>query len=160
MTNALLRDRSGTVAVEFATVATLFLALLLFTLYLGFRLYVQVAVDYAAGRAARLLSVDSTQSRSSNLATFQAQTFCPVLAPFLACTNVTIGLWPVTDYLNGSAPPPNTAQPFNPGQGGSLMLLQIIYALPDFSWPTPDGTGATAMTGLAITSYYPYQNEY
>jgi len=61
---ALFHNRNGTASVEFAVIGSIFLALLLFTLYLGFRLYAQVALDYATGRAARLLSVDSTQSRS------------------------------------------------------------------------------------------------
>ena len=156
---ALWRDRRGAAAIEFATVGTALIALLLFTLYLGFRLYAQVAIDYAAARAARLLSVDATQSRTGSVASFQAGTLCPLLAPFLDCSQVKVALWPVTDYFAGAAPPGN-GQTFAPGQGGSLMMLRVTYALPDFGWPAPDGSGSTAMAGILVTGAYPFLNEY
>ena len=152
------RDRGGAAAVEFAFVGTAFVGLVLFVLALGFRLYVQVALDHASSRAARLLAVDSTQSRSANAKNFQTVTFCPLLARFLACSNVTISLQAVTDYRNASPMGGSGPPPFSPGQGGSLMLLQAAYALPLMSWPIPGGTGS--LGGLAVTVGYPFQNEY
>ncbi len=157
----LLRGRSGAVAVEFAAVGTLFLALLVFALYLGLRLYVQVALEHAAARAARLLAVNSTHARSKDQASFQSQTFCPLLSPFLPCASVVVALWPVTDYLNGSTPPQGgSGPPFSAGQGGNLMLLQASYRLPSFAWPAPDGSGQVALGSVTVTSRYPFQNEY
>ncbi len=148
------------VALEFAITGLAFLAMLLFVAALGFRMYVQVALDYSASRAARLLAVDSTQSLSGSAQHFQSASFCPFLSPFLACNGLTISLQPVSDYLHGSSPgagPP----PFNPGQGGSLMLLQITYALPALSWPVPvRGGGLGHFASPIVTAGYPYQNEY
>ncbi len=153
-------DRSAAAAVEFALTGTIFLGLVLFLVALGFRLYVVVALDHASARAARLLAVDSTQSRSGNVSAFQSVTFCPLLSPFLACNGVTISLRAVTDYSAGSIAGQPGPPSFDPGQGGSLMLLQVTYALPALGWPSPDGSGAGAFPGSSVTVYYPYQNEY
>jgi Flp pilus assembly protein TadG len=162
--------RSGTTAIEFALIAVPFLGLLLFVLQLGFVLYAQIAVDYATVRAARLLQVDSAQGLSTSRATFQAATFCPLLAPLLACTNVLIGLHQVTpDYLTDlKATPQKTsgvlAQPssFTPGQSGALMVLQVTYFGPAFTWPVTLRPAATynGASGTAIVSSAPFANEY
>ncbi len=152
------RDRRGVVALEFAITGLAFFGLLLFVISLAFRLYVQVALDYASSRAARLLAVDSTQTRSASVQHFQAVSFCPLLSPFLACSNVVLSLQPVSDYSNtsaiGTGPPP-----FTPGQGGSLMLLRAQYTLPALTWPLPGG-GSGSFTGAFVNAGYPYQNEY
>ena len=151
-------DRRGVVALEFAITGAAFVGLLLFVIALSFRLYVQVALDYASSRAARLLAVDSTQSRSGSASQFQTVSFCPLLSAFLACNSIVLSLQPVTTYANtssiGTAPPP-----FNPGQGGSLMLLQVKYTLPALAWPLPGGGGG-GFTGQSVSAGYPYQNEY
>ncbi len=153
-------DRRGAAAVEFALPGTAFLGLVLFVMALGFRLYVEVALDFASGRAARLLAVDSTQSLSGSAANFQTFTFCPVLQAFLSCNNVTISLQSVTDYAAGSPVGQSGPPPFNPGQGGSLMLLQVSYALPALGWPLPGGGGAGGFPAASVTVGYPFQNEY
>ena len=153
-------DRRGAAALEFAICGVAFLALTLFTFSLAFRLYVQVAMDYAADRAARLLAVDSTQSRSTSANQFSTVTFCPLLSALLNCAGVTIALQSVTDYRNGSTYSGTGPPPFNPGQGGSLMLLQVIYPLPSLTWPNPSGGGAGSFAGMTVSASYPYQNEY
>lgn len=155
----LARDRRGVVALEFAFTGMAFFGLVLFVIALGFRLYVQVALDYASSRAARLLAVDSTQSLSASAQHFQTASFCPLLSPFLACSSVVLSVQPVTDFRNGSSIGGSGPLPFNPGQGGSLMLLQVKYALPTLSWPVP-GSGSGSFTGAFVTAGYPYQNEY
>jgi hypothetical protein len=134
-------DRHGVAALEFAFCGLAFFGLTLFVISLGFRLYVQVALDYATSSAARMLAVDSTQSLSPNEKVFQAVTFCPLLSAFLSCTNITISLASVTDYRNGSAIGGSGPPPFSPGQGGSLMLLRASYLMPALGWPDPSGGG-------------------
>jgi Flp pilus assembly protein TadG len=164
------RDRAGTVAVEFALVSFAFIGLLLFVLQLGFRLYAQIALDFATSRAARQLQVNATQTLTASLNTFRTVTFCPLLAPMLTCANVLITLRRIAqDYLNDSqANPPATSgtltQPatFTPGASGALMLLQVSYVGPIMTWPLSWGSVATynGTTGSVIVSSMPYENEY
>ncbi len=156
----LARDRRGATALEFALTGSAFLGLTLFVIALGFRLYVQVALDFATNHAARALAVDSTQKLSANRATFQAATLCDPRWWFLDCSQVTVSLQPVTSYIPGSTLNPNGTPPFSPGQGGSLMLLQATYQLPLLSWPAPDGSGAGSFAATSVTVGAPYQNEY
>lgn len=171
MARLIRRDRrAGTVAMEFALIAGVFLGLLFFLLQLGFVLYAQIAVDHATVQAARLLQVDSSQKLSGSRATFQAVTFCPLLAPLLTCDNVLIGLRPVSpDYLADlTTNPPvisgalSLPASFTPGQSGALMLLQVTYFGPSFAWPVRLGSAATynGASGSAIVSSVPFANEY
>jgi Flp pilus assembly protein TadG len=162
----LFRRRDAIVALEFAAVGSAFFGLMLFIIFVCFRVYVQVALNYATNEAARMLSVDTTQSLSQSPSQFQAVTFCPLLAPFLACSNLAISLQPVTDYLNDSTVTPpvvgGTANPFSPGQDSSLMLLQISYTMPMFGWILPGvgGQSSQSINGGVVTVGYPYENEY
>lgn len=151
------RDRRGVTALEFGIVGLAFFGLVLFTISLGFRLYVQVALDYAASRAARLLAVNSNQNLSQNATNFQSVTFCPNL--FLPCTGLRISLTSVTDYRNAAPDTGSGTPPFSPGGSGSLMLLRVTYRMPALGWPSPAG-GPAGGFGPTVTASYPYQNEY
>ena len=155
----IVRDRRGAIAVEFGLVCLPFTALVLFMIALGYRLYVQAALDYVAGQAGRMLAVDTTQSQSKSVQNFQTLTLCPLLSPFLSCNNVTVTLMAVTDYSNATYT--NTGPPrFSPGGSNSLMLLRLSYTLPNLGWPSPTGSAAMTFLGATVNSYYPYQNEY
>lgn len=161
MTAPVLLDRRGTTAIEFALTGLACFGLILFAIGLGFRLYVQVALNYAGSHAARLLAVDSTQSLSKSATAFQTVTFCPLLSPFLACANLSIALVSVTAYRNSSAIGGSGPAPFSPGQSGSLMLLQATYRMPALSWPVAADPGSSgSFPGAVVTARYPYQNEY
>ena len=150
-------DRRGVAALEFALTGVASLGLMLFVISLGFRLYAEVALDYAVSRAARLLAVDSTHSLPQNRANFQTTTFCPLLPALLSCVGTTLALVAVTDYRNASA-----GSAFSTGQGGNLMLLQVTYQLPALSWVTRTPTGGVSRMGFgpSVSASFPYQNEY
>lgn len=166
-----LADRkSGTVTIEFAMIATAFLSLLIFALQLGFRSYAQIALDFATIKAARTLAVDSQQKLSGSRSGFQTATFCPLLAPFLKCSNVLIALRPISsDYISDSQTNPPTItgtltlpSTFSAGGSGSLMLLQVTYLGPTLAWPYAWGGTASynGATGSALVASAPYENEY
>ncbi len=156
-------DRTAMVALEFALVGSAFLGLVLFVIFLGYRLYVQIALSYALGELARLLSVNRTQTLSQSETQFQSSTFCPQMASFLACSNLAISLQPVADYSALPQAPVigGASNPFGPGQDGSLMLLQVSYQMPVFGWILPAGGGSSqSINGGVVTVSYPYENEY
>ena len=142
---ALARGRGAT-ALEFALTASVLIGVIVFLFDLGFVLYTRVALDFVASRAARQLAVDSRQSLSSSQASFQSVAVCPLLAAFLACNQVTVALIPVTSY-GTSGIPATGPTPFTPGQGGSLMLLQLSYQLPAFAMPLAPGGPPGGRTG-------------
>ena len=152
-------DRRGVAALEFALTGVASLGLMLFVISLGFRLYAEVALDYAVSRAARLLAVDSTHILPQNLANFQTTTFCPLLSSFLPCVGTTLSLVAVTDYRNA---PASGGSAFSTGQGGNLMLLRVTYQLPALSWVTRTPTGGVSRMGFgpSVSASFPYQNEY
>ena len=149
----LRHDTRGVAALEFAVAGPMFLGLVLFVMALGFRLYTHAALDYAAGRTARLLAANS-QTRSQDAAnpgTLKSVTFCQFLSPFLGCGNATVSLQSCSpDFRTCSA-----TSTSNPGTAsGSLMLLQASYPVPTLSSLFPSWAAETT-----VTVGYPYQNE-
>ncbi|HEX2941582.1 MAG TPA: TadE/TadG family type IV pilus assembly protein [Rhodopila sp.] len=137
--------RSGTVALEFALIMTAFFGLTLLILQLGFVLYAQTAMDYAAREAAR--QMQTGQANPTSRSGFQSVVFCPFLAAFLNCANVQIVLQPVTSFQAATTP----AAPFNAGSAGSLMLLQATYTTGLPVWP---------LNVMTIVGTAAYQNEF
>lgn len=140
------KANKGTVALEFAMVASVFLGLVLLIFELGFIFYAQTALDYAAREAARQMM--TAQASPTDHLSFQSLVFCPYLSPFLDCTKVTIVLQPITDFHTAMTTVP--ASPYNSGSPGSLMLLQATYTTALPLWPL----NVTALVGTAA-----YENE-
>ncbi|CAH2602016.1 putative TadZ/CpaE, associated with Flp pilus assembly [Rhodovastum atsumiense] len=144
--------RAGATALEFALVAPAFLALLLGIMELGFLLYAQTALDYAARQAARQMQTGRTARSAVGAGTFNTLVFCPYLTPFLDCSGVVVVLRPVSNYRTAMQTSVSfTASSVNAGQTGGLMLLQASYtpALP--LWPL----NVTRLVGTAA-----YLNEF
>jgi Flp pilus assembly protein TadG len=138
-------DRRGSVALEFALVGMAFFGLLLLILQLGFILYAQTALDYAAKQASRMMQTG--QSSPTTQTSFQSAVFCPYLSNFLNCAKVTTTLQRVTSFQ--SVPAPST--PYDPGTTNSLMLLQATYTTGLPIWP---------LNVIQIVGTAAYLNEY
>jgi len=135
---------AGTVAVEFALIGSAFFGLLLLIFQLGFLLFAQTALDYAAKQAAR--QMQTGQANPPDRSGFQSLVFCPFLSSFLNCANVTIVLQPVTSFQSVTPP----ASPYDAGGANGLMLLQATYTTGLPLWPL----NVLKMVGTAA-----YQNE-
>jgi Flp pilus assembly protein TadG len=140
----------GIVALEFALVAPALVGLLLFIAQLGFLLYAQTALDYAAKQAARQMQTGQAIANAGSAATYQSLVFCPFLQNFISCSSVVIVLEPVTDYQTAMKSLPTTTS-VAAGQSGSLMLLQATYTPPITKWPLNVGK----LVGTAA-----YRNEF
>jgi Flp pilus assembly protein TadG len=148
--NALLQWRdakAGLVALEFALIGPALVGLLMLMLEMGFLLYAQTALDFAAREAARNMATG--QATAANRTGFQSLVFCPFLSPMLSCAGVTVVLQPVTDFQSAMVSTP--ASQFASGSSGSLMLLQATYTPGISLWPL----NVTQLTGTAA-----YWNEF
>jgi Flp pilus assembly protein TadG len=129
---------AGTVALEFGLLAIAFLGLLLGIFELGFLLFAQISLDYAATEAARsLLTGQTTIKSGANQQVFQSTDFCAYLSPLITCSGVIVVLQPVVNYQTTltNDPPPTSTTTVNPGGPGSLMLLQAYYTPGIPVWP-------------------------
>jgi hypothetical protein len=153
------RAQAGSVAVEFALIGPTFLGLVLVVLQLGFLLFAQTALDYAAKEAARQLQTGVARTDSASETGFRSLVFCPILGVFLDCSRVVISVEPVSDYhaqstqtppmLNGQINP--AALGYDAGQSGNLMLLRAYYTPGIPTWPL----NVTTLIGTAA-----FRNEF
>ncbi len=146
------RENAGTVALEFALIGASFLGLLMVVFQLGFLLYAQTALDYAAKVAARQLQTGQLTVSNTSQSGFQSVVFCPFLSVFLSCANVVITLQPVASFQAATVPvAPSRTTTVNPGVSGNLMLLQVYYTPGLPTWPV----NVTTLVGTAA-----YRNEF
>ncbi len=132
-----LGNRSGTMALEFAIAAPLFVTLILGTMEIGFDLFVQGSLDAAVKQAARSVQTGAVKGSSGeSSAQFAAAAVCPVLGGWLRCSQVVVAVGPVpsgyTYYTNPAAATLTGAAngAICTGVGGQMMLLQTWYLGP------------------------------
>lgn len=130
----LFAARSGSLPLEFALIGSALTAMLLVCIQLGFLLYAQIALDFAAKEAGRQLLTGRIFPVPPDKEGFQSVAFCPYLSRFIACKGVVIHLRPVADFLGGMSPDPGSSD-YETGEHGSLMLLQAYYTVPITKWP-------------------------
>jgi Flp pilus assembly protein TadG len=146
--------RSGTVALEFGLLATVFIGMLIGVFELGYLLFAQVSLDYATTSAARELFTGRVSiSSGSSQASFQSADFCSYLNAIITCSGVLIVLQPVTNYqsaLSGQTAP-TAGTTVNAGGPGSLMMLEAFYTPGIAIWP---------LNAATLTSTAAFVNEY
>lgn len=76
---AFIAETRGVTAVEFALVAPLLLATILFIMSIGYMLFMSESLDYATQKAARLIKTGQVQAAGLTQAQFVAQDICPLL---------------------------------------------------------------------------------
>jgi Flp pilus assembly protein TadG len=137
--NSIFANRAGTAALEFALVAVPFMLLVIGTIEVAYDLFVQAALGYATGVAARSVQVGAvTGTSGESSATFAAAAVCPALSGLLSCSLVTVAVAPVgtgSDYYTTPTTLSFTAAAAGSictGTAGQLMRLQVWYAGPSF----------------------------
>ena len=134
----LRRDENGFTAVEFALVATPFLALLFGIIAVGLYFFVQFSLENAVEQAARLIRTGQAQTRSPPMTTSQFKTeVCNRAPAFVDCgSKVRVNVQVFNSFSAISAPsctdaggnlvpdPPPTAVP---GQAGEIVFVNVCY---------------------------------
>lgn len=126
------RDRTGTVALEFALLLPLFLTLVFMVIELGLLCLTQGALDNATRNAARLIETGQVQQAGNSQALFRSA-LCRVFSTTLMnCDGLT---WQVrsgnsfaTLYAAANATGASAPSSFSPGDAGDRVVVQVHYS--------------------------------
>ncbi len=147
---AFVRDRQGATAVEFALIATPFLALIAALIQTFLLFFAQSQLELAVRQSARQILTGQVQSLDASLTQAQAQTafhqtVCNNGSMLFNCAGLMVDVqvannWssanvgmPTLTYNAGGAVT-NTWQ-FKPGTAGDIVVVRVMYLWPVFFGP-------------------------
>ena len=142
-----LKARSGVTAVEFALVAPPFLMILFGTLETSLMYFIATTMEGEVQTAARQIRTGNVQVADDPLEAFR-DLLCENLDNVLACDAVAIDVRTFPNFGDMDRPPlldedgnPQNEN-FDPGQGGSVVLVRIAYRYPLYTPFLGDFIGA------------------
>ena len=160
-----LRSRDAVAGVEFAFVATPFVALAFGVIQTGLMFLSSQSLVQAAAVAGRLIMTGQAQTAGWSSAQFQAQVCNQVATMFNCASNVYIDVETYSSFsaintglpISGGAL--NTgAMGYNPGGPGSIVMVRLYYQYPVFfGGPLQLSTLSNGDSLLAATAVF--QNE-
>jgi Flp pilus assembly pilin Flp len=125
-------QQGGTTAIEFAMLAGPFLLILVATVELGVKSFIQAELDRVLTEVSTNLSLlanDASEARA-----YVDSTVCGISGPLLDCGQLDFGATRVTgrlfDYRNSSL-----SGLWNLGCGGDTVLVELTYAYEDIIVP-------------------------
>ena len=139
---ALHANDKGTSALEFALVAPAALALIMFVMVAGLIVYMNLALDYATGKAARAVMIGTIQKNAVSQSDFRTKYVCPYLPAAMNCGDVIVNLYTLSesagaggysDYVNLSAGTlnipvlSNGSATYAVSQQGAYQYLEVHY---------------------------------
>jgi Flp pilus assembly protein TadG len=162
------RTQRGATAVEFALVAPPFLATLIAIFEVTIFLYGQMALQNAAGQAARYFLTGQAENGNWT-ATTVVNKVCPVL---FTCANLFIVVQESASFSAASTSAPamydgsgnkltQAQYTYAAGAPGDIMVVQLVYAWPVVPGPFgfnlgPVQNGAVEMMGVSAFRVEPY----
>jgi Flp pilus assembly protein TadG len=144
---AFIRDSKGATAVEFALIATPFLAIIaaLFQTFLVF--FAQSVLENAVRQSSRQILTGQVQTQDASLSQTAAmaafhQTVCNNAAVLFTCTGLMVDVQVANNWSSANTGMPtltydsngnvtNTWQ-FNPGNAGDIVVVRVMYLWPVF----------------------------
>lgn len=163
----LMRDETGSPAVEFALVSPIFIGIVLATLQAGTIFLVKAFFESAAEQAARVVLTNQTDALTFTAAQFQTE-ICNELTALFNCSEVTVELEPLpagTTNLTSLLPTfdangnlvgnPAVDVGANSAVPGTDMLLVVMYPWPVYGGPlglnfANMGNGKMLMTSTQV----------
>jgi Flp pilus assembly protein TadG len=172
--SAFIKDSKGATAVEFALVATPFLAILAALVQAFLLFFAQALLENAVRASARQIMTGQVQTQDTTLTQLQAinafhQTVCNNAAALFTCSGLMVDVqvannWssantamPVLTY-DGSGNVNNTWQ-FNPGNAGDVVVVRVMYLWPVFFGPIAFNLANQANGSREIMASAAFQNE-
>jgi Flp pilus assembly protein TadG len=173
---AFIKDRKGATAVEFALVATPFLALIAALIQTFLLFFAQSQLESAVRQSSRQILTGQVQTQDATLTQAQAvaafqNTVCTNTnaAILFTCNGLMIdvqvasqwsaantGMPTLTYNSNGTVS--NTWQ-FNPGNAGDIVVVRVMYLWPVFFGPIAFNLANQANGSRLIMASTAFQNE-
>jgi Flp pilus assembly protein TadG len=171
---AFIKDRKGATAVEFALIATPFLALIAALIQTFLLFFAQSQLESAVRQSGRQILTGQVQSQDASLTQTQAtaafhQKVCNNGAILFTCAGLMVDVqvasqWsaantgmPILTY-NSNGTVSNTWQ-FNPGNAGDIVVVRVMYLWPVFFGPIAFNMANQANGSRLIMASAAFQNE-
>jgi len=148
--------------VEFALVASAFIAMLIAIFETILFLFAQQILQNAAVSAGRLMMTGQVQQSNLTQSQFAAQV-CPFVSMVFNCSNLMINVQSYSNFSSASTAAPtltynsngtvSNTWAYSPGSSGQVMVVQLIYQWSiltgPFGYMLPNlGNGSTEMRGV------------
>jgi Flp pilus assembly protein TadG len=171
---AFIRDSKGATVVEFALIATPFLAIIAALIQTFLLFFAQSVLENAVRQSARQILTGQVQTQDASLSAAAAQTafkntVCSNANVLFNCTGLMVdvqvannwssantGMPTLTYNANGSVG--NTWQ-FNPGNAGDIVVVRVMYLWPVFFGPIAFNMANQANGSRLIMASAAFQNE-
>ena len=162
-----MRDRRGATAVEFALVATPFLALLVAIVQTFLVFFAQEMLEGVVQQSSRQILTGQTQSQQATQTAFH-QTVCTQGAVLFTCSKSLVDVRVATSWSTAdtSALIPtydsqgnvNNMQ-FNPGHAGDIVVVRVMYMWPVLLGPLGFNLSNQPNNTRLILATAAFQNE-
>ncbi len=175
---AFVRDRQGATAVEFALIATPFLAIIAALIQTFLLFFAQSQLELTVRQSARQILTGQVQSQDASLSQAQAQTafhqiVCNNGSMLFNCAGLMVdvqvasawssantGMPTLTYNANGSVSAASLASlQFNPGTAGDIVVVRVMYLWPVFFGPIAFNLANQANGTRMIMASAAFQNE-
>jgi Flp pilus assembly protein TadG len=171
---AFIRDSKGATAVEFAMIATPFLAIIaaLFQTFLVF--FAQSVLENAVRQSSRQILTGQVQTQDASLSQTAAmaafhQTVCNNAAVLFTCAGLMVDVRVANNWSSANTGMPaltydsngnvtNTWQ-FNPGNAGDVVVVRVMYLWPVFFGRIAFNMANQANGSREIMASAAFQNE-
>jgi Flp pilus assembly protein TadG len=171
---AFIRDSKGATAVEFALIATPFLAIIAALIQTFLVFFAQSVLENAVRQSSRQILTGQAQTQDASLSQTAAmaafhQTVCNNAAVLFTCTGLMVDVQVASNWSSA-----NTAMPtltydssgnvtnswqFNPGNAGDVVVVRVMYLWPVFFGPIAFNMANQANGSRQIMASAAFQNE-
>jgi Flp pilus assembly protein TadG len=171
---AFIKDSKGATAVEFALVATPFLAILAALVQAFLLFFAQALLENAVRASARQILTGQVQTQDASLTQAQAiaafhQTVCNNAAALFTCSGLMVDVQVANNWSSANTAMPvltydssgnvNNTWQFNPGNAGDVVVVRVMYLWPVFFGPIAFHLANQANGSREIMASAAFQNE-
>ncbi|HEY5215831.1 MAG TPA: TadE/TadG family type IV pilus assembly protein, partial [Pseudolabrys sp.] len=149
-----VRQQDGTAAVEFALVATPFLALTFAILETAMVFFASQTLETAAADSARLIMTGQAQSAGYAAADFKNQVCARIYGLFDCANGIYVDVKTYTSFASVATTPPitngtldATKTSYTPGDVGNIVVVTLYYQWPIYVTLLGDNLSSSNLSG-------------